>query len=138
MANEANVSQKWLLVNADEKILGRLASEIASRLRGKHKPEFSPHVDTGDYVVVINAANIAVTGKKEQDKVYYRHTGYPGGIRSKTLAEMRAESPCDIITKAVKNMLPRGPLGRKMLNKLKVYAGAEHPHQAQQPEATEL
>lgn len=138
MAKEAEVSRKWLLVDAKDKTLGRLASNIASRLRGKHKPEFTPHADTGDYVVVINAAEIAVTGKKEQDKIYYHHTGYPGGIKDMNLAKMRAEKPCDILTKAVKNMLPRGPLGRKMLRKLKVYAGSEHKHEAQQAELTDL
>lgn len=139
VAKEATVSREWLLVNAEGKTLGRLASKIAHRLRGKHKPEFTPHVDTGDYIVVTNASKIAVTGKKEQNKIYHRHTGYPGGIRSRTLAEMRAEKPCDIITKAVKNMLPRGPLGRQMLRKLKVYPNAEHRHQAQMPkETTEL
>jgi large subunit ribosomal protein L13 len=138
MANEASVSRKWLLVDAKGKTLGRLASNIAAHLRGKHKPEYTPHVDTGDYIIVINAADIAVTGNKEQNKMYYRHTGYPGGIKDANLAKMRAEKPCDIITKAVKNMLPRGPLGRKMLKKLKVYAGSEHKHAAQQAEAVDL
>ncbi len=138
MANEANVSRRWLLVDAKGKTLGRLASNIASHLRGKHKPEYTPHVDTGDFIIVINAAEIAVTGKKESDKIYYRHTGYPGGIKNASLAKMRAEKPCDIITKAVKNMLPHGPLGRKMLKKLKVYAGPEHKHIAQQAETTDL
>ena len=138
VANEANVSRKWLLVDAKDKTLGRLASKIAARLRGKHKPEFTPHVDTGDHIIVINAAQIAVTGKKEQDKVYYHHTGYPGGIKDMNLAKMRADKPCDILTKAVKNMLPRGPLGRKMLKKLKVYAGPEHKHDAQQAENIDL
>lgn len=138
MANEANVSPKWLLVDAKGKTLGRLASNIAAHLRGKHKPEYTPHVDTGDYIIVINAADIAVTGNKERDKIYYRHTGYPGGIRDTSLAKMRAEKPGDIITKAVKNMLPRGPLGRKMLKKLKVYAGSEHKHEAQQAKQVDL
>ena len=138
MANEASVSKKWLLVDAKGKTLGRLASKIAARLRGKHRPEYTPHADLGDYIVVINAAEVAVTGNKEQDKIYYSHTGYPGGIKDMNLAKMRAEKPCDILEKAVKNMLPRGPLGRKMLGKLTVYAGAEHKQQAQKPELTEL
>ena len=138
MANEANVSRKWFLVDAKGKTLGRLASNIAARLRGKHKPEYTPHVDTGDFIVVINAADVAVTGNKEQDKIYYHHTGYPGGIKDMNLAKMREEKPCDILMKAVKNMLPRGPLGRQMLKKLKVYAGSEHKHQAQQAEPIDL
>lgn len=138
MANEASVSKKWLLVDAKGKTLGRLASKIATRLRGKHKPEYTPHADVGDYIIVINAAEVAVTGNKEQDKIYYSHTGYPGGIKDMNLAKMRAEKPCDILEKAVKNMLPRGPLGRKMLKKLMVYAGPEHKHQAQKAELTEL
>ena len=138
VANEASASRKWLLVDAKGKTLGRLASKIATRLRGKHKPEYTPHVDTGDYIIVINAAEVAVTGNKEQDKIYYHHTGYPGGIKDMNLAKMRAEKPCDILMKAVKNMLPHGPLGRQMLKKLKVYAGSEHKHQAQQAEEIDL
>ena len=132
------ITRTWYVVDADNKILGRLASQIALRLRGKHKPEFTPHMDTGDYIIVINAEKIAATGKKETDKIYYRHTGYPGGIRQQTLAELRQRHPERIIHKAVKGMLPRGPLGRKMLKKLFVYAGADHPHAAQQPQSIEL
>jgi large subunit ribosomal protein L13 len=119
-------------------VLGRLATEIAHRLRGKHKPEYTPHVDTGDYIVVINAEKVRVTGNKETGKVYWRHSGYPGGIRGTTVADMRKQHPERIIEKAVKGMLPRNPLGRAMYRKLKVYAGADHPHTAQQPTPLEL
>jgi len=132
-ATNETVKRDWVLVDADGKTLGRLATEVARRLRGKHKPEFTPHVDTGDYVVIINAAKIHATGNKEQGKVYWRHTEYPGGIKSTTLGEMRAKHPERVIEKAVKGMLPKGPLGYAQLRKLKVYAGAEHPHAAQQP-----
>jgi large subunit ribosomal protein L13 len=128
----------WSLVDAENQTLGRLASAIAARLRGKHKVEFTPHVDTGDYVVVINAAKVRVTGKKETDKLYYRHTGYPGGIKNTTLGRMRETRPERIIEKAVKGMLPRNPLGRAVYRKLKVYSGPEHPHSAQQPKKIEL
>jgi large subunit ribosomal protein L13 len=136
----AEVTRDWLLVDAAKSgSLGRLASQIALRLRGKHKPEYTPHVDTGDYIVVINADQIPVTGNKEQAKVYYRHTGYPGGIKSQTLEQMRqGKRPEQIIEKAVKGMLPRNPLGRAMFRKLKVYAGTEHPHAAQQPKPVNL
>ena len=133
-----DVRRSWFVVDADGKTLGRLASEIARRLRGKHKPEYTPHVDTGDYIVVINAEKVRVTGAKTTDKIYYRHTGYPGGIKSRTFEQMRGTHPERIIEIAVKGMLPRNPLGRAMLKKLKVYAGNEHPHSAQQPELLEL
>jgi large subunit ribosomal protein L13 len=115
-----------------------LATEVASRLRGKHKPEFTPHVDTGDYIVVINAEKVAVTGKKASDKMYYRHTGYPGGLKEANFATLQAEKPEMIIEKAIKGMLPRNPLGRAMFRKLKVYAGTEHPHTAQLPQQLEI
>ncbi len=133
-----DVRHAWFVVDAENKTLGRLATEIARRLRGKHKPEYTPHVDTGDYVVVINAEKVRVTGAKTTDKMYYRHSGFPGGIRSRSFEQMRDSHPERIIEKAVKGMLPRNPLGRAMLKKLKVYAGGEHPHSAQQPEPLEL
>lgn len=129
-----DVRHGWYLVDAEDKTLGRLATEIARRLRGKHKAEYTPHVDTGDYVVVINAGKVRVTGAKTTDKIYYRHSGYPGGIKSRTFEQVRDTYPERIIEKAVKGMLPRNPLGRAMLKKLKVYPGGEHPHAAQQPE----
>jgi large subunit ribosomal protein L13 len=132
-AKAAEVKREWLLVDADGKTLGRLATEIASRLKGKHKPEYTPHVDTGDYVVVINADKVTVTGNKKTDKVYYRHTGYIGGIKSVSFDKLQNSFPERIIEKAVKGMLPRNPLGRAMYKKLKVYAGTNHPHTAQQP-----
>ena len=137
-AKAEEVRHDWLLVDADGKTLGRLASQIAMRLRGKHKPEYTPHVDTGDYVVVVNADKIAVTGKKLSDKMYYRHTGYVGNLKSANLEEMLEKKPEEVIRLAVKGMMPRGPLGRAMQRKLKVYAGTEHPHTAQQPTAVEL
>ena len=133
-----DVSRTWFVVDAENKILGRLATEIASRLRGKHKPEYTPHVDTGDYIVVVNAEKVRVTGKKTSDKIYYRHTGYPGGIKDVNFEDLQNSDPERIIEKAVKGMLPRNPLGRQMFKKLKVYAGAEHPHSAQQPQNLEL
>lgn len=132
-AKPESVKRDWYIVDADGKTLGRLATEIARRLRGKHKPEYTPHVDTGDYIVVINADKVAVTGKKETAKTYYRHTEYPGGIRSITLDKLREKAPERIIQNAVKGMLPRNPLGRAMFKKLRVFAGAEHTHAAQQP-----
>lgn len=132
-AKPETVKREWFVVDAEGKTLGRLATEIASRLRGKHKPEFTPHVDTGDYIVVINADKVAVTGAKAQDKMYYRHTGYPGGIREINFDDLQARKPGRVIELAVKGMLPSNPLGRAMFSKLKVYAGAEHPHAAQQP-----
>lgn len=132
-ATNETVKRDWVLMDADGKTLGRLATEIAHRLRGKHKAEYTPHVDTGDYVVVINAAKIHATGNKHHGKIYYRHTGYPGGIKSTTLGEMLDKTPERVLEKAVKGMLPKGPLGYAQFRKLKVYAGAEHPHAAQQP-----
>ncbi|MCP4790287.1 MAG: 50S ribosomal protein L13 [Gammaproteobacteria bacterium] len=134
----ADVSRDWYVVNAEGLTLGRLATEIARRLRGKHKPEYTPHVDTGDYIVVVNAEKVHVTGKKAQDKMYYRHTGYPGGLRSMSFEQMVEHAPERTIEFAVKGMLPKGPLGRAMYTKLKVYAGNEHPHQAQQPQELTL
>src|SRR6056297_641989 len=130
-AKPHEVRREWLLVDAEGKTLGRLASEIARRLRGKHKPEFTPHVDTGDYVVVVNAEKVAVTGRKMTDKVYYRHTGYIGNMKSITLEKQLASHPERVIQAAVKGMMPKNPLGRAMIKKLKIYAGTEHPHAAQ-------
>lgn len=138
VAKPAQVKRGWYLVNASGKTLGRLASEIAGRLRGKHKPEYTPHVDTGDYIVVINAERIRVTGNKTTAKIYHRHTGYPGGLKSSSFAELIDRKPTMILHQAVKGMLPKGPLGRAMLRKLKVYAGTEHKHVAQQPIPLEL
>jgi len=132
-AKPETVKRDWFVVDAENMVLGRLASEVARRLRGKHKAEYTPHVDTGDYIIIINAEKIRVTGRKETDKIYYRHSGYPGGIKSTVLAKMRQTYPERIISHAVKGMLPRGPLGRDMFSKLKVYSGPEHKHTAQQP-----
>ena len=137
-AKPQSVQRDWYVVDATDKTLGRLATEIARRLRGKHKPEFTPHVDTGDYIVVINAEKVQVTGNKAKAKTYYRHTGYPGGLRSMTFDKMLDHAPERIIESAVKGMLPKGPLGRAMYSKLKVYAGAEHPHGGTQPEALDV
>ncbi|MZR62482.1 50S ribosomal protein L13 [Alcanivorax sp. DP30] len=137
-AKPESVKRDWYVVDASGKTLGRLATEVASRLRGKHKPEYTPHVDTGDYIVVINAEKVTVTGNKANDKMYYRHTGYPGGLKEANFATLQAEKPEMIIEKAVKGMLPRNPLGRDMYRKLKVYAGAEHPHTAQQPQQLDI
>lgn len=137
-AKPAEVKRDWYVVDADNKVLGRLASEIARRLRGKHKPEYTPHVDTGDYIVVVNAGKMRVTGNKELDKKYYRHTGYPGGIYETTFGKMQARFPGRALEKAVKGMLPKGPLGYAMIKKMKVYAGGDHPHIAQQPQALEI
>jgi large subunit ribosomal protein L13 len=133
-ATSETVKRDWFVVDAAGKTLGRLASEVATRLRGKHKPEYTPHADAGDYIVVINAEKIAVTGKKMTDKVYYHHTGYVGSVKSITLGKLLERKPEMAIEKAVKGMMPRNPLGRAMLRKLKVYAGTEHPHTAQQPQ----
>ena len=138
MAKKEDVQQSWYLVDAENKVLGRLASELAKILRGKNKPEFTPHVDTGDYIVVINAEKVNLTGNKLKDKVYYRHSGYPGGIKSTTAEDLQAKKPEELIRLAVKGMLPKNRLGRKVFKKLKVYAGAEHPHQAQQPKPIEI
>ena len=129
-----DVRRAWYVVDAENQTLGRLASAIAIRLRGKHKPEYTPHVDTGDYVIVINADKVHVTGNKEAGKIYHRHSGYPGGIKSTSLGKLRTTHPERIIEKAVKGMLPRNPLGRAVFRKLKVYAGPTHPHASQQPE----
>ncbi|MBW7925438.1 MAG: 50S ribosomal protein L13 [Burkholderiaceae bacterium] len=137
-AKPQEVQRDWYVVDATDKVLGRLAVEIARRLRGKHKPEFTPHVDTGDFIVVVNAARIKVTGNKADDKIYYRHTGYPGGIREQSFAKMQARHPGRVLEKAVKGMLPKGPLGYAMIKKLKVYGEATHPHTAQQPKALEV
>ena len=132
-AKAEQVEHDWYLVDAEEKILGRLASSIAHRLRGKHTAEYTPHVDTGDYIIVINAAKVKVSGAKATKKIYHHHTGYPGGIKSISFAKLIDKAPERVLERAVKGMLPRNPLGRAMFKKLKVYAGAEHPHVAQQP-----
>ncbi|WP_280546691.1 MULTISPECIES: 50S ribosomal protein L13 [unclassified Halomonas] len=137
-AKPQSVQRDWFVVDATDKTLGRLATEIARRLRGKHKPEYTPHVDGGDYIVVINAEKVQVTGNKARAKTYYRHTGYPGGLRSMNFEKMIAHAPERVIESAVKGMLPKGPLGRAMYTKLKVYAGTEHPHAAQQPQALNI
>jgi len=137
-AKPGEVERRWYLVDADGKTLGRLATRIADTLRGKDKPQYTPHVDTGDFVVVVNAEKIVVTGNKLDDKRYYRHSGYPGGIRSRTLREELDRRPAEVIRKAVKGMLPRSKLARAQLTKLKVYAGPEHPHEAQSPEPLKL
>lgn len=137
-AKPETVKRDWFVIDAENKVLGRLATEIARRLRGKHKAEYTPHVDTGDYIVVINADKVAVTGNKFKDKMYYHHTGYPGGIKSVNFEKLQAAKPEMIIEKAVKGMLPKNPLGRDMFRKLKVYAGTEHNHAAQQPKALEI
>lgn len=137
-ANAESVKRDWYVVDAQGKTLGRLASEVALRLRGKHKPEFTPHVDTGDYIVVVNAEKVAVTGNKATNKIYYSHTEYPGGIKDISFQELVDKAPERVIQSAVKGMLPRGPLGREMFRKLKIYAGPEHPHTAQQPQQLDL
>lgn len=137
-AKPAEVTRDWYVVDADGKTLGRLATEIASRLRGKHKPEFTPNVDTGDYIVVVNAEKVRVTGNKLKDKIYHHHTGYIGNLRSISLEKLLKKAPERVIQKAVKGMLPKNSLGRKMYSKLKVYAGSEHQHEAQQPIALEI
>ena len=138
MAKNETVERNWYVVDAADKTLGRLASEIAQYIRGKHKPTFTPHVDMGDYVIVVNAEKVKLTGKKWDDKKHYSHTNYPGGINEITYRELRAKNPEFIIEKAVKGMLPHNKLGRKMVKKLKVYSGSKHPHEAQQPEKLEL
>ena len=137
-AKPESVKRDWFIVDAADKTLGRLSSEIASRLRGKHKAEYTPHVDTGDYIVVINCEKITVTGRKTTDKVYHRHTGYIGGLKSITFDKLIDKAPERVIQGAVKGMLPRGPLGREMFKKLKVYAGDQHPHAAQQPQVLDI
>lgn len=137
-AKPHEVTRDWFIVDAKNKILGRLATEIARRLRGKHKPEYTPHVDTGDYIVVINAEQIEVTGNKASQKVYYRHSGYPGGLKETSYEVMKNKKPEEILKNAVKGMLPKNTLGRDMFRKLKIYAGTEHPHTAQQPEVLDI
>ncbi|WP_101846978.1 50S ribosomal protein L13 [Halobacillus sp. Marseille-P3879] len=138
MANENNVDRKWYVVDAAGQTLGRLASEVAAILRGKNKPTYTPHVDTGDHVIIINAGEIELTGNKINDKIYYRHSNHPGGLKQRTAYEMRTKYPEQMLELAVKGMLPKGSLGRKMGKKLHVYAGSEHKHEAQQPEVYEL
>ena len=137
-AKRENVERKWYVVDAEQAVLGRISTQIATILRGKNKPTFTPHVDTGDFVVVINADKVKLTGRKETDKLYHHHTGWVGGLVTKTAAEIREKAPEDLIKKAVWGMLPHGPLGRQMFKKLKVYAGGEHPHAAQEPETLDL
>lgn len=137
-AKPETVKRDWFVVDAAGQTLGRLATEIASRLRGKHKPVYTPHVDTGDYIIVVNAAKVAVTGNKGEDKMYYRHSGYTGGIKGVNFNKLIATKPELVIENAVKGMLPKGPLGYAMFSKLKVYGGAEHPHTAQQPQALDI
>ena len=137
-AKPGEVERRWYLVDAEGKTLGRLATQIADMLRGKGKPEYTPHVDTGDFVIVVNAEKISVTGQKRTEKMYYRHSGYPGGLKSRTLNDMLERRPEEVIRLAVKGMLPKNRLARKQLTKLKVYAGPEHPHAAQQPKPLEL
>jgi len=137
-AKAGQVQHGWVVVDAQGKVLGRLAAQIAMRLRGKQKPEYTPHVDTGDYIVVVNAAKVRVTGRKAEDKMYYHHTGFPGGIRQTNFSKLQAAKPERALQRAVKGMLPKGPLGYAMLRKLKVYAGATHPHSAQQPKSLEI
>ncbi|GAE93716.1 LSU ribosomal protein L13p [Gracilibacillus boraciitolerans JCM 21714] len=138
MANENNIERKWFVVDAEGQTLGRLASEIATILRGKHKPTYTPHVDTGDYVVIINAEKIELTGKKLSDKMYYHHSNHPGGLRARTAGEMREKYPEKMLELTIKGMLPKGKLGRQMGKKLHVYRGSDHKHQAQQPTVYEL
>jgi len=138
VAKPETVKRDWYVVDAEGKTLGRIATEIAHRLRGKHKAEYTPHVDTGDYIIVINAEKVTVTGNKFKDKVYYAHSGFPGGLKSTTFDKLQAAKPEMIIETAVKGMLPKGPLGRAMYRKLKVYAGTEHNHAAQQPKVLDI
>ena len=137
-AKPAEVTHEWFVIDATDKVLGRVASEVALRLRGKHKAIYTPHVDTGDFIVIVNAEKIRVTGNKAEDKLYHRHSGYPGGIYTTNFTKMQAKHPERILEKAVKGMLPKGPLGYAMIKKLKLYAGANHPHAAQQPQALEI
>ena len=137
-AKPHEVKRDWFVVDATDKVLGRLATVIARHLRGKHKPEFTPHVDTGDYIVVVNVEKLRVTGAKAEQKVYYRHSGYPGGVYEDTFAKLQQRAPVRVLEKAVKGMLPKGPLGYAMIKKLKVYAGGDHPHVAQQPKSLEI
>ncbi|CRZ35222.1 MAG: 50S ribosomal protein L13 [Thermoanaerobacteraceae bacterium] len=138
MGSPASIEKKWYVIDASGHTLGRLASEIAKILRGKNKPNYTPYIDSGDYVIVVNADKIKVTGKKMQQKIYFSHSGHIGGVKETRLADMMAKKPTEVITLAVKGMLPKGPLGRAMIKKLHVYAGPEHPHAAQKPEALEI
>lgn len=138
IANPSTIKRDWYVVDAEGKTLGRLATEIATRLRGKHKPEYTPFIDTGDYIIVINAAKVSVTGNKVADKMYHSHSGFPGGIKSLSFKEMIESKPEMVIQSAVRGMLPKGPLGRAMFKKLKVYAGASHDHSAQQPKVLDI
>ena len=138
VAKESEVTKKWYLVNAEGKVLGRLATEIAMRLRGKHKPIFTPHADTGDFIVVVNADKVVLTGKKWDNKFYYRHSGYMGGLKKRSAKKMLETKPEEILRHAVKGMLPKNSLGRRQLRKLKIYAGPEHPHEAQKPQELEI
>jgi large subunit ribosomal protein L13 len=137
-AKSHEVKRDWFIIDASDKVLGRLATEIALRLRGKHKAEYTPHVDTGDYIIVTNAEKVTVTGRKFKEKMYYNHSGYPGGIKSISFEKLQKKDPARIIERAVKGMLPKNPLGRDMYRKLKVYIGTEHPHAAQQPQPLEI
>jgi large subunit ribosomal protein L13 len=137
-AKPSEVTRDWYIVDASDKVLGRLASQIAHRLRGKHKPEFTRHIDTGDFIVVVNVEKLRVTGNKAKDKVYNRHSGYPGGLYTTNFEKMQAKHPARVLEKAVKGMLPKGPLGYAMLKKMKAYAGTDHPHTAQQPKTLEI
>jgi len=138
VAKPETVKRDWFVVDATDKTLGRLASEIALRLRGKHKPEYTPHIDTGDYIVVVNAEKVTVTGNKAKGKIYYSHSGYPGGLKDTTFEKLIEKKPEMVLEKAVKGMLPKGPLGRAMFRKMKVYAGADHNHAAQQPQVLDI
>jgi large subunit ribosomal protein L13 len=137
-AKKGDLDHRWYVVNAEGRVLGRLASELAKLLRGKHKPIYTPHLDTGDFIVVVNAKKVSLTGKKMKDKVYYHHTGFPGGIKEMSAEKLLAKKPAEMIRMAVKGMLPKNSLGREMLRKLKVYAGPNHPHEAQKPVALEI
>lgn len=138
-AKPSDIDKKWLMIDADGLVLGRLASQVALILRGKHKPSFTPHMDCGDNVIVVNAAKVKITGNKAADKTYYRHTGYPGGIKSRTAGQILAGAhPERVVEKAIQRMIPKGPLGRQQLKNLRVYPGAEHPHEGQQPEVLDL
>ena len=137
-AKPSEVTRDWYIVDASDKVLGRLASQIAHRLRGKHKPEFTRHIDTGDFIVVVNVVKLRVTGNKAKDKLYNRHSGYPGGLYTTNFEKMQAKHPARVLEKAVKGMLPKGPLGYAMLKKMKAYAGTDHPHTAQQPKTLEI
>lgn len=137
-AKPHEITRDWFVIDATDKVLGRIASEVARRLRGKHKPEFTPHIDTGDFIIVINADKLRVTGNKALDKKYYRHSGFPGGLYTRTFKEFHDKYPDRVLEKAVKGMLPKGPLGYAMIKKLKVYAGDTHPHAAQMPKPLEL